>query len=184
MNIFVLDTDITKAVQAHCDTHCSKMILESAQMLSTASHVASGKLKLFTKPNGRGGCTVKGTLPFIYKPDIRHMFHPCTVWAYSSRECFDWLVEFALKLNEEKIYRTGKSHASSEVVRACAKYYKGLPDIGILPFAQAMPEQYRRRNAVKAYRSYYIECKAHLLDYTRRKPPEWLSKHFIWKGVH
>ena len=36
MNIFVLDNDIEKCAQYHCDKHVVKMILESAQMLSAA----------------------------------------------------------------------------------------------------------------------------------------------------
>jgi len=184
MNIFVLDEDIKLAAQAHCDTHCSKMILESAQMLSTASHVAKGKLKLFTKPNGKRGCKViSTTLSSIYKPDLRHVYHPCTEWAYSSRDCFEWLVEFALASNGEKIYRTNKSHASAEIVKACAKFAKLLPDNGFTNFAQAMPDKFKSKSAVKAYRDYYIEDKAYLLTYTRRQPPAWLRKHFVWEDM-
>ena len=35
MNIFVLDEDPVKAAEYHCNKHVVKMILESAQMLST-----------------------------------------------------------------------------------------------------------------------------------------------------
>ena len=36
MNIFILDKDIEKCAQYHCDKHLIKMILESAQLLCTA----------------------------------------------------------------------------------------------------------------------------------------------------
>jgi len=36
MNIFVLDQNIKKCAQYHCDQHVSKMILESVQMLCTS----------------------------------------------------------------------------------------------------------------------------------------------------
>ena len=36
MNIFVLDKNPRIAALYHCDKHCVKMILETAQMLSTA----------------------------------------------------------------------------------------------------------------------------------------------------
>ena len=39
MNIFFLDKDPIIAAQYHCDKHCVKMILESAQLLSTAHRV-------------------------------------------------------------------------------------------------------------------------------------------------
>ncbi|WP_231579463.1 hypothetical protein [Photobacterium iliopiscarium] len=36
MNIFILDHDIEKCAQYHCDQHVVKMILESVQLLCTA----------------------------------------------------------------------------------------------------------------------------------------------------
>ena len=39
MNIFVLDEDPIKAAEYHCNKHVVKMILESAQMLSTVHWV-------------------------------------------------------------------------------------------------------------------------------------------------
>lgn len=37
MNIFVVDTDPRKAAQSLCDKHVVKMVLETAQILSTIS---------------------------------------------------------------------------------------------------------------------------------------------------
>ena len=42
MNIFYLDKDPVIAAQMMCDKHVVKMILESAQMLSTAHRVCGG----------------------------------------------------------------------------------------------------------------------------------------------
>ena len=42
MNIFYLDRHPIKAAQMMCDKHVVKMILESAQMLSTAHRVLDG----------------------------------------------------------------------------------------------------------------------------------------------
>ena len=39
MNIFALDKDPTQAARMMCDKHVVKMILESAQLLSTAHRV-------------------------------------------------------------------------------------------------------------------------------------------------
>ena len=58
MNIFVLDYNLEKCAQYHCDRHVVKMILESAQILSTALRM-----------NG----IVKG-----YR--LTHINHPFTVW--------------------------------------------------------------------------------------------------------
>ena len=43
MNIFVLDKDPHIAAQMHCDRHVPKMIVESAQMLSTAHRLLDGE---------------------------------------------------------------------------------------------------------------------------------------------
>ena len=42
MNIFYLDPRPDTAAEMHCDKHCVKMILEYAQMLSTAHRERDG----------------------------------------------------------------------------------------------------------------------------------------------
>ena len=44
MNIFILDRDPITAAQLQCDKHVVKMIVESAQMLSTAHRMLDGTL--------------------------------------------------------------------------------------------------------------------------------------------
>ena len=57
MNIFILDEDPTIAAQMQCDKHVVKMIVESAQMLSTAHRMLDGKLIM--KPSKSGKRMVK-----------------------------------------------------------------------------------------------------------------------------
>ena len=42
MNIFFLHPDPLTAAEMHCDKHCVKMILETAQMLCTAHRALDG----------------------------------------------------------------------------------------------------------------------------------------------
>jgi hypothetical protein len=44
MNIFALDSDPVVAAQQHCDKHVVKMIIEYAQLMSTAHRVYDGTL--------------------------------------------------------------------------------------------------------------------------------------------
>lgn len=44
MNIFILDKDPVISAQLQCDKHVVKMIVESAQMLSTAHRVLDGQV--------------------------------------------------------------------------------------------------------------------------------------------
>ena len=50
-----------------------------------------------------------------------------------------------------------------------------IPDIGLTAFAQAMPDQYKNENVVKAYRDYYINEKSSFLTWTKRKKPKWIN---------
>ena len=128
MNIFILDRDPAVAARYHCDKHVSKMILESAQMLST---VLGGPYKK------------------------THQNHPCTVWVGESMGNAMWLFELAHSLNREWKIRYGHSvnHKSFEVIKDIVMENKWieLPDMGLTPFAQAMPEQFKRNDLV-AYR--------------------------------
>ena len=134
MNIFVLDENPYLAARYHCDKHTPRMILESAQMLSTA--VGAG-----------------------YKPT--HKNHPCTLWVSKSKQNAEWLIALADGLNDEyrKRYARSVDHKSMEVIKEIAWLSEALPDIGRAPFAQAMPDEYKDPDAVEAYRNYYREEK-------------------------
>jgi hypothetical protein len=147
MNIFILDEDPVLCARYHCDRHVVKMILESAQMMCTAV----------------GG---------PYKPT--HINHPCNIWVRESIENFDWLYTMAIELGKEYTFRYGKIHKSIDVIHK-ANDLRNLPLINRTPFAQAMPDQYKDENAVKAYRNYYRFEKKDLLQYKNREPPRWLD---------
>ena len=154
MNIFILDRNITKCAQFHCDQHVSKMILESVQIMCTCLHN-----KGFTTP---------------YKPT--HTKHPCVLWAEKSYSNFLWLKELALKLDEEFCYRYSRrqSHASITVLNAITKFT--FTDNGLSEFAQAMPDKYKyKSNAVRAYRAYYRHEKSAIATWKKRSPPYWLN---------
>jgi hypothetical protein len=101
MNIFVLSENPEIAASYHCDQHLHKMILESAQMLSTAA-IERGFLDIF---------------PYLYKNT--HQKHPCTLWATESYHNMHWLCTLAEELNN---LRKNGSHGSMEVVKAVKDY--------------------------------------------------------------
>ena len=53
MNIFVLDMNPVTAAQMQCDKHVVKMIVESAQMLSTAHRMIDGYLEKRPSKSGK-----------------------------------------------------------------------------------------------------------------------------------
>jgi len=143
MNIFFVDSDPVKAAQALCDKHVVKMSLESAQMLCTAAHVLGFEAK--------------------YKPT--HKNHPCSLWLMQGRDNLAWLISHTFALFSEYTRRYGRIHASSQVItelqsnNTLSNMLITLPARWTLP-AQAMPDQYKNIDPVKAYRAYYSGDKA------------------------
>ena len=156
MNIFILDRCPKTAARYQCDKHVVKMILESAQMLSSVF------------------CKMKAANSPIYKRT--HYNHPCTVWSRESIKNFEWLLKHAFSLSNEYTLRYGKTHKSLYVINWISNNYKriSLPRKSLTPFAQAMPDKYKGACPVQAYRSYYMGEKAKFARWTKgRLPPHW-----------
>ena len=156
MNIFVLDDDITKCAEYHCDQHAIKMILESVQLLCTALNK-----KGFSTP---------------YKST--HAKHPCVLWVEASYDNFEWLVQLTLSLNAEYRFRFDKTgdHKSIAVLSEIDKFR--FERLGLTPFAQAMPDQYKQvGDPVSAYRQFYLGEKMGFAKWTKREVPFWISQH-------
>ena len=157
MNIFVLHSNPKQAAQSHCDKHVGKLLLESVQMLSTVAH----------KHGGSG--------PYR----STHATHPCTLWVAESRQNWIWLVDLAKALREEFHYRYDKHHASGLALDELQA--PDLPNIGLTPHAQAMPDEYRvPHDAVAAYRHYYRAAKANFAKWERgREAPSWWNSKIV-----
>jgi len=188
MNIFILDTDPKLCAQYHCDAHVNKMILESAQMLATAI-----RMSVSPKPTAMHYITAKGTISarkkkvhlidsdtvqdgiLVDKKVYINCYenHPCTQWVRESLSNYRWLELLVKELEIERIYRGYNPHKSAELVKSWTSLPK-LKDIGLTPFARAIGEDISIENIVEAYKEYYRTAKSHLLQYTKRKPPEWL----------
>ena len=143
MNIFVLDKDPYASARMMCDKHIPKMVVESAQMMASAlrRHGATDEDMPLTK---------SGT---PYKGGYQH--HPCTVWAGETQDNFDWLADHAYKLLSEYWKRFDKKHACTEPIIHMYNMELDLPEGELTPFAQAMPDEFKHEDAVKAYRAYY-----------------------------
>ena len=113
MNIFILDEDLDTNAEYHVDKHIVKMPLEAAQMLCTVhwinKYVGYVPRKL-TSDEWALVSKQKTNIPrdFPYLPTMYN--HPCTIWARSSMDNYEWLYTYALALGEEYTYRYGKVH--------------------------------------------------------------------------
>ena len=175
MNIFVLSECPIEAAQFQCNAHVVKMILESAQMLSTAHRILDGELSIIEK-NGRK-CKVY-TLNDerdgqMYK--ATHINHPCSIGCRESTSNYDWLYNHFLMLCEEYQYRYNKIHKTDSLLgEILATHPDNLPEHGMTRFALAMPDEFKMDNVVESYRLYYSsKIKDFKMVWKNSGPPEW-----------
>lgn len=110
MNIFALHPDPKIAASMHCGQHLHKMILESAQMLSTYAHYSLTNLEL---------ASLAG---YIYKPSYKN--HPCNVWLrVHNRDAVAWLVELAYELDSIRQSLGSPQHSSIEVIKTINSFF-------------------------------------------------------------
>ena len=183
MNIFILDESPVKAAQFQCDKHCSKMILESAQMLSTAHRLLDGRMRLGKSKTGRASKS------WFLDDEVRehtlykavHINHPCTVWTMESSANYHWHYQHYAALHDEFVYRYGKTHRSFVEL---AHILKNAPDN--IPYApmtlfklamKANPECMYPNDPVLSYRKYYqTKQERFKMVWTKRDVPDWFKK--------
>lgn len=148
MNIFILSQDPKQAAQYHCDQHIHKMILESAQMLSTAAYDWFPNLR-----------------QHLYKPT--HLYHPCTQWLKESICHMSWLVILAEELNEIRKAQGCASHRSMHIINAISDNIIPTDHFHPKHFAEAMPSFISLRTSINTVEKYHI--------YYRYKHAQWLD---------
>jgi hypothetical protein len=119
MNIFYVDKDPYKAASFLYDSHVVKMILESAQMLSTCQwwYRWRYKYKLDFLYKGKSNL-INSFIDFIrtqYKQETglllpTHVNHPLNCWCRQSEGNYDWLYDHFLGLLEQYKLRYNKTH--------------------------------------------------------------------------
>ncbi len=151
MNIFVLDRDPVKAARYNCNRHCVKMVVEIAQMLSTA-RILNGLNAPYRKT---------------------HENHPMSKWVRTSRENYDWAHKHMSALLDEYERRYHRVHLVRTKCESALKDSSFLPGLGLTQFAQTMPEEYRDEDPVKAYRTFYIKDKSRFAKWPDGEIPDW-----------
>ena len=158
MNIFHLDKDPILCAKWLCDKHCVKMVLETAQMLST------GYQKEFGIKND------------LYKP--AYPKHPMTIWVGNSRGNFQFTFNLFKNLLDEYTYRYHKKHSSHKIYDLLNSKYNNWTTNMFGMFSNpplCMPEEYKTDCYITSYRKYYIGEKKRIAKYKFTKPPYWLG---------
>jgi hypothetical protein len=187
MNIFILDNDPIKAAQLQCDKHVVKMIVESAQMLSTAHRMLDGYVE--KRPSKSGKRMINY---WVHpRPDKEerlykavHHGHPSTVWTMESAANYKWHYDHFVALLMEYTYRYGKEHGTSKLRDLLVLPPRNIKGFGHkncvkTPFKLAMkdyPECIALGDPVKAYRAFYQTKQDRFkMVWTKRDIPEWFK---------
>lgn len=183
MNIFYLSHSPEQCAAMHNDKHTVKMVLEYAQLLSTAHRVLDGrrvvglsklnrKRTYYSLPDDRDGVLYSAT----------HINHPSAVWVRQSYENYVWLHKLLHHLCKEYTLRYGKVHKveSSDLLHALYLPPDALnPTRGVISFSQptpAMPDTYKvPGDSIASYRNYYNGGKQHLASWKVRGVPSWYT---------
>lgn len=169
MNIFYLDADPKVCAQSHVNKHIIKMVIEYAQILSTAHRVLDD-----LDPDMNDN---------LYK--LTHKNHPSTIWARSSAANYRWLYQLWTELLDEYTHRYNKQHKSSRLLGYLAKLPKNISTLEqFTEPTQAMPDEYKNVSAITAYRNYYIHGKTKLLTYKNRQIPDWIPLDKLEVNYH
>lgn len=185
MNIFYLDHDPKVCAEMHNDKHCIKMILEYAQLLSTAHRVLDGTPTVVRREttgrqqtryildDGRDGVLYSAT----------HINHPSAIWCRKGIVQYRWLHNLLIELCKEYTYRYGKIHKVErdgllwELENAPKNIHT---DVFWSEPTPAMPDEVKvAGNSIASYQNYYINNKQHLASWqgkiNSRPVPNWFQ---------
>ncbi len=165
------------------DRHVVKMILETAQLLSTAHRVIDGEEYVGQSQSGRKAkrWRLSGNADDIMY-SATHINHPSAVWARRSVANYDWLYSHLIALGSEYTFRYGRNHVTiSKLGGILSKAPQNLTEQAFTQMPSCMDDQYilGSQDPVANYRNYYNYGKVNLLRWTERKPPSWIDGQVI-----
>jgi len=176
MNIFAVDADPQVAAQLLPDRHVTKMILESAQMLSLVYSSHYWDIGEVMKVDGTPFKTAKGAFKN----------HPCTIWAADKQANCAWLIQHAMGLCSEFKLRYGKLHGLTESLWNTKKLFNNIVEPitvfnNVTGFARAMPEELKFDDSIDDVTAYklYVNTKPWVwYNYLRlpERRPDWVTQ--------
>lgn len=158
MNIFHIDHDPVIAARNLVDKHVVKMILEYAQLMSTAHRILD-----------------ENDNPILYK--ATHVNHPSAIWVRGSKENYEWLYDHFVETCKEYTRRYGKIHLTEQKLLNVLKSSPiNIPQVPMTKFKCAMPNEYIVDCPVESYRNYYNHAKRNLHSWKiGEHKPEWIT---------
>ena len=183
MNIFILDESPVLAAQYQCDKHVVKMIVESAQMLSTAHRILDGKMKVIERISPRSGKPRKLKVYQLDQHDadlygVTHPGHPSTIWTMATNSNYLWHYHHFIALCDEYTHRYGKKHKTDTKLRGILyNCPQNIPHGPMTKFALAMqsqPQCINHDDPIGSYRAFYQTKQGRFkMKWTNREKPTW-----------
>lgn len=182
MNIFATSSNPLLAARDLDDLRLNKMIIETAQILSTNTVIISFKDKFiegpepgFYKPVNKLDVSECAKSIGVYKPT--HINHPCVIWARRSEQNFFWLLEYFQWLLQEWTYRGFNKHSSSRLLAYFALVHHLFPKYILTQHAKCTPGFEHIYDVHEAYREYLKHkwnSDIRKPKWTNREKPKWL----------
>ena len=179
MNIFYVDSDPEVAARNMVDKHVVKMILETAQLLSTAHRVIDGEEYVGQSQSGRKAkrWRLSGNVDAIMYA-ATHINHPSAVWVRENSANYDWLYDHLLALGSEYTHRYGRTHLTIDKLKDILKDSpQNIKQSNVMTkMPSCMDKQYIvSLDPITNYRNYYNYGKTDLLRWSNRPPPQWID---------
>lgn len=181
MNIFYFNRDVKQCAKEHCDKHVVKMIIEYAQLLSTAHRVLDGTEITIIKNNRKKKIWLLEDSDFddvLYA--ATHVNHPSAKWVRQCYENYSWLLNLWIQLCFEYSKRYGKTHKTfstlfSHLIHAPINI---VHDTKFSAPWRAMPDQFKVDKSQQdycqlSYQNYFKTEKKHLANWKNNEIPKW-----------
>jgi hypothetical protein len=161
------------------------MVLEYAQLLSTAHRILDGVESVGLSKTGRK--QTRYVLPddresILYS--ATHINHPSAVWVRRTSSNYMWLAELLEECCIEYTYRYGKIHKveDSDLMQTLKNIFPtNIPEGAFTEPTPAMPDECKvTGDSIQSYRNYYVMNKGHLWSWkgkiNSRTEPNWFIK--------
>jgi hypothetical protein len=186
MNIFYLSSNPKACAEMHCDKHVVKMIIEYAQLMSTAHRILDGEEYIDTTANGR---KIKRWRMKDEKFEnglmkASHVNHPSGVWVRQSKQNYMWLNRMWNYLLLEYTHRYNKRHACSKYMEVLYIWPENIPDVPFTEPPPAMPDYCKvPSDSISSYHKYYINEKIRFAKWKNREVPLWFREGALQRMV-
>lgn len=156
MNIFATSPCPVKSAKILDDKRVIKMILESAQLMSTAIREHGGEAPYKTT----------------------HKNHPSAIWARKTRANYIWLLEHFEALCDEYTERYGKVHKSFQYIMDFEYGITYIPQGTLTEMPKCMPDEIKVDDVYESYQLYMIDKWKN-----DKRTPTWYREHLNNKEI-